>query len=433
MYVGVWALLPEMENEGLEKALNRYREAGFEHIIIPGGVTDVHPEHYRGTSIDPMKTIAPSEAVYASGAKTRRDVIKAVTDHGLVYDLVVGVGGQSGLIEKYPHVANTDIFGERSSIMMCLNNPDGRNFILGQIEDILSHYDVYGVELDVIYVDHHTRMTVKPDPPPALYPLHHLAPDNCFCEHCMKLAGEKGLNVEGLRKTVMRLVQASKKLSYDRFKRYTDTFRGMYDVVRFLLDYPELVDWLRFRCDTITQFTADVKDIARGIDPKLVVSVDTLSPSFSWTMGQDYRSLSKVADHLKLLLFTRCIGAREAKPLRPLMKAIPEASDEEIMDLLYRMWGFQGPRTLDEFAGGGVDPANTYYQVRCAKEETGFSYPIVAGIGASESASPEHVKKGVEMAFKAQADGVCVHTWYGGTDPKSIAAVGEALKELGIR
>lgn len=96
-------------------------------------------------------------------------------------------------------------------------------YTLARIKDILeNHDDVVGLELDGLYIDMHQRMVNRRGQPGAFYPLHHIAPESCFCKHCRRLAKEEDIEINLIEKTVRELTRISLDPSHEIFYKIFD-------------------------------------------------------------------------------------------------------------------------------------------------------------------------------------------------------------------
>lgn len=420
-YIGVWTSKNEMLQIGYKKALEFYAECGITAIIV--GYEGAHPEYYsRLRKIPPIR--------WEETPPTLKDVCDMAEELGLGVEVVIDPKS-SELARNFPEVAVVDVLGNRSSSISCPSNPDVMEYVLARVRDVAENYEgIVGLELDGLYIDMHPRMTNPYGQPGALYPLHHVAPESCFCEHCIRLAREEGVNIELIRKTVRELTELSLKSSPEAFYRFHDVFRGAYDMVRFLLEYPELVEWLNFRCRIVERALKIIWETIKSINPKLIVSDDMLPPAWSWSIGQDYRRHKSYCDYYKIIFFHRRTGSFEVNPLIAIKDKIPSIPEEDIMDLFKRLTGYEGPLSFAIFSQYGFPPVNVYYEVRKAREEVGADYPLIAGIVGDAPATPSDIEAAMIMAAKGGADGFCLHTWYGRTTPSNYAAFGNKGREL---
>ena len=440
-YVGVWAVFEEDFEEGLENAFKQYKDAGIRHVMY-GGIAhafDVHDEFYKETCIDPHLQIEYEEKK-GDLFGTKKNLINSdykelnalANKYGLSLDFDLTPGVSDPIVEAYPHTAVVDIEGKRSKHWMCPSNNDVRQYFYGRTEDILRHNQgIKEVELDVVSIDFYDPQVVPDWVLPELAPLRQLAIGNCFCDDCVRKAINAGLNVEKIKEEIRVIYKEATTLTYEQFRNQADTMRGLFDIVRFILKHPSLIDWLNFRATAVDDFVHGINKVIKSIDPNIIISSDLVAPSFSWTLGQLYSNQPRITDITKLMLYHKRIGTFEAKPLKRIQKAIPEIKDEELLDQYYRLKGFSGPYSFKEFEEQGIRVENVYYEVKKAKLEVGNNHKIIAGLVGDPPATPDDVKQAVKMAHKAGADGYMLHLWYGNAPKENTIAFGEQLRELG--
>ena len=359
--------------------------------------------------------------------------METAAEHGI--DLVVNLtpGVSEPIVRAYPAVAVRNMEGDRSPHWMCPSNPDVRNYFYGRALDILAHQrSVREIELDVVSIDFYDPQVVPEWVTPELSPLKELAAGSCFCDHCQKKATEAGLDIPRVIAQIKDVGRQANDLSYENFKGVADAYRGVFDIVRLILRHAELVRWLDFRGTLVDDFVRGIRGAIQRTGRDVLVTSDFCSPSFSWKLGQIYANQPSVTDAIKLMLYHRRIGSFEVKPLRNISRAIPLAKESEILDQYYRLKGFSGPGTFEEFAARGIDVENVYYEVKKAKRETNREYPIIAGLVGDPPATAKDVREAVEAAFRGGADGYMLHQWYHGTPKENVEAFGEKLKELGV-
>lgn len=440
-YVGVWAIFDEDYEEGLEKAFNRYKEAGITHIMYAGiaHTFAVHEEYYQNTIIDPWIQI-DFEKNQGDLFGTKSHLINSNFDeiyllankYGLSLDFDITPGVSEPIVKEYPSTAVVDIEGRRSGHWMCPANPDVKEYFYKRVEDILKHHQmIKEVELDVVSLDFYDPQVVPDWVLPELYPLRQLAIGNCFCQYCVGKAENQGLNLKKIREKIKTIYNEAITLNYEQFKKQTDTMRGLFDIVRFIINHPELIDWLKYRASVVEDFILGIRKLVKAIDPTIIISNDLVAPSFSWTLGQLYSNQHRLTDMSKLMLYHKRIGSFEVKPLKRIQKAIPEIDDQELMEQYYRLKGFSGPLSLAQFEKEGIDVENVYYEVRKAKMEVGQGHDVIAGLVGDLPATPDDVRAAVKMAHQGGADGYMLHLWYHNAPKENIVAFGEQLRELG--
>jgi len=403
---------------GYERALEFYAECGVTTVVV--GYAGAHPNYYK--NLDLPITVGEETS------PTLGDTCKMAEDVGIDVEVVIDPKCTS-ITTKAPEIAIKDVLGNRSSIA-CPSNPKVISYVQARVRDILENYEVIGVELDGAYIDMHPRMTNRRGQPGALYPHHHVAPESCFCDHCRALAKEEGVDIDRIERTVRKLTKFSLRSSPRIFRRVFDTFRGQYDMVRFILKHPALVEWLNFRCRIISRFLERIKETVKSVDPKLTLSHDMLPPTWAWSIGQDYARQKIYCDNYKIIFYNKRTGSFEVNPLIAIKDKMLAVDEDDIIELFKRLVGYEGPVSITYFSQHGFPPINVYYELRKAREEVGPKYKLIAGIVGDAPASPNDVEEAVTMAAKGGANGFCLHTWYGRTTPSNYAAFGNKAREL---
>ena len=417
-YIGVWTSRKDMLQMEYKRALEFYAECGITTIIV--GYLGSHAEYYRHIDL-PVVTSKEEPP-------TLRDICKMAGDVGIKVEVVVEPKCMS-LAKRAPEISVVDVFGNRGNIG-CLSHPKVISYVQARIRDILENHKVMGIELDGAYIDMHPRMTNPRGQPGALYPYHHVAPESCFCKYCRSLAKEEGIDIDRIEETVKKITKISLELSSRNFYRAFDTFRGQYDMIRFIMKYPELIDWLNFRCKVISRFLEQIKRTVKAIDPNLTVSHDMLPPTWSWSIGQDYAGQKDYCDNYKIVFYHKRVGSFEVNPLIAIRDKIPDVNEDDIIELYKRLVGYEGPPSITYFSQHGFPSTNIYYELRKAREEVGPDYKLIAGIVGDAPATPTDIEEAIIMAAKGGADGFCLHTWYGRTPPSNYAAFGNKAREL---
>lgn len=417
-YIGVWTSRDDMLQMGYKEALEFYAKCGITTIVV--GYEGGHPDYYKSLNL-PI-------SFGQERSPTLKDTCRMAKDAGINVEVVIDPKCIS-ITEKFPEMSIRDVFGNRGSIA-CPSNPKVISYVQARVRDILENYEVIGIELDGAYIDMHPRMTNPRGQPGALYPHHHIAPESCFCDCCRTFAKKEGVDIDRIEKTVKRITRFSLNSSLRNFHMVFDTFRGGYDMIRFILKHPEIVEWLNFRCKIISRFLEEIRETIKSVDPKLTLSHDMLPPTWSWSIGQDYASQKIYCDNYKIIFFNKRTGSFEVNPLIAIIDRMPEVNPDDVIDLFKRLVGYEGPASITYFSQHGFPPINVYYELRKARKEVGPRHKLIAGIGGDAPASPKDVEEAVAMAAKGGADGFCLHTWYGGTPPSNYAAFGNKAWEF---
>jgi len=437
-YIGVWAIYDEDFLEGLEIAFKRYVDAGIKHIMY-GGIAhtfDVHKKFFKNTCIDPYIEIE-YERTRGDIFGTKKNLINSdyrkiqtlAKKNRLSIGLNITPGVSEPIIEMYPNVAVKDINGRKSKHWMCPSNKDVRAYFLGRIKDILMNYEeINEVELDVIGLDFYDPQVVPDWIIPELYPLRQFAINNCFCDSCIERARKSGLDIDKVVNEILSINQQAKSLTYNNFRNLHDSYRCVFDAIRFFVDRPNLINWIKFRSEIIESFVSDIKNLVKGINPNILISNDLVSPSFSWQLGQIYSQQTDITDITKLMIYHKRIGSFESKPLRKLQNFIPQIREEELLDQYYLLKGFKGPNTLKRFEEEGLNVESIYYETRKAKLEVGKKHRLIVGICGDPPTTGEDIFNAIRMAKNGGANGYMLHLWYGNSPKENIDKFGDSLR-----
>jgi len=100
------------------------------------------------------------------------------------------------LAAENPECAIENIFGVRDPTWLCPNNPNSRKYLLALIEDIISNYDVNGLELESLVFS-----SLLPHPRGlAVDALTDVLLKICFCDNCRRMAENMGYDRELIEK-----------------------------------------------------------------------------------------------------------------------------------------------------------------------------------------------------------------------------------------
>lgn len=439
-YVGAWPIFDEDYDEGLENAFRRYQEAGIKHLMYAGiaHTFDVNPEFYKQTKIDPHIQIDFEKnqgdlfgTKYQLITSDFSEVRKIAQKYDVNLEINITPGVSEPIVEAYPDVAVVDIDGNKSKHWMCPSNPDVRAYFQGRVEDIIRHNaGIREVELDVVSIDFYDPQVVPDWVLPELNPLGRLAIGNCFCPHCVEKAVRQGIDVNNIKAEIKEINKEATTLTYQKFKDLSDSYRGVFDIVRYLLKHQNLLTWLKFRSTLVNDYVASFRSFLKKVNPNILLSSDLVAPSFSWTLGQIYADQPQLTDLTKIMFYHKRIGGFESKPLKRIQNAIPQIKDAEILDQYYRLKSFSGPYDMADFTANGIDVENIYYEVKKAKLEVG-PHPIIAGLVGDPPTTTEDIRQAVTEAVKGGADGFMLHLWYHNAPKENIVAFGDQLRKLG--
>jgi hypothetical protein len=165
----------------------------------------------------------------------------------------------------------------------CPNNPDAVRTSLSHLERLLTNYDFDGVFLDKI------RFPSPANGLPEVF--------SCFCNHCRKAAERRGLDLCEVQRLLIDIQHQSLPNSSSNYS----PFPGASWMDILLKNYPLLQEFIRFRCDSITNVVEKVNALTTRIGKK--IALDVYSPALAPLVGQDLPVISKYAEWVKPMIY----------------------------------------------------------------------------------------------------------------------------------
>ncbi|HDH07072.1 MAG TPA: hypothetical protein ENF87_01755, partial [Thermoproteales archaeon] len=257
------------------------------------------------------------------------DFIKAVKDAGLRVHVVWAVFRVEGILKKPKYLAE-DPLGRKHVWFNsgCPNNPEIRKNILLKIENVITSYDVDGVILDGV------RFA---SPGSGLE-----AFATCFCENCKEKMEEYGFNYNYLKSSVKGLLKNFYNI--DLLKKWVNAYTCTSStLIHLFIEYPGIVDWLKFRQLSIEEFIRDVRNLVKSYSDKIELGGYVFTPLLAPFVGQNYEMLWKYLDVVKPMIYrlgrgVACLNFELAKVAQDLIKW-NNLSEEESLNLVYKFFG----------------------------------------------------------------------------------------------
>lgn len=219
----------------------------------------------------------------------------------------------------------------------------------------------------------------------------------CTCGACKATAADMGYDMDAM---IADLKQTRRHLQNLDGKRLGEVVRlgfGFFDVLHALGIGAGVLDWIRFRCDLVvdnlTRFRAAVHSAAPGVR----FGTDTYPASMALTAGHDYLRWDRMADFASPLVshISAFVCNTFIEWARFLQAEVPDLAEEDALQLVYRLLGYDGmglPATVAAF--GADEPATLAYRIPTADlvirdlvkarlylPEAVPSYPIIHGEG----------------------------------------------------
>jgi len=219
----------------------------------------------------------------------------------------------------------------------------------------------------------------------------------CTCSSCTATAAEMGYDMEKMVADLKLTRENLRKLDGKRLGEVVRLGFGFFDVVHALGMRSGVLDWFRFRCDLVVQNLSRFKKAVHDASPKTLFGTDTYPASMSMVAGHDYFRWGEMADFASPLVshISAFVCNTYIEWAKFLMAEIPNLVEEDALQLVYRLLGYDGmglPETIEAF--GADEPATLAYRIPTADlvlrdlvkaklylPDDMPSYPIIHGEG----------------------------------------------------
>jgi hypothetical protein len=235
--------------------------------------------------------IKPARAKQFEGLDILEGVCKEAKKKGIqVYAVLNCLVNQAALRRK-PEYAQINSGGEKSDKLfpfMCFNNPSVERYILSLTSDILSNYDVAGIELEKLHYS-----VSSPFKTGNL---------TCFCQHCRAEARNQGINLDGVKRRLIFFPKPFGEPQRIMEASGGNPFSFSLKALRSWSSLLGLSSWLQHRRHMVSEISGRVMIASRQASADAAVGIDLCPSEISWIAGHDYRSLGKNLDCLYPLI-----------------------------------------------------------------------------------------------------------------------------------
>ncbi len=338
-------------------------------------------------------------------------------------------------IENWLRVLTVDLDGKAGSVA-CWNHPDYRDYWRRIVDDMFGHYALDGFMVGAERVGPLSRLLFRGETP------------TCFCEHCVKRAESKGINVERARQGFRELHVFITAMQKGGVSPSDGVFTTM---LRHFIRWPELLAWEREWAlaleDAVKMLSSTVKAAKPGAITGRHVDHQQTSWDFLYRAAVSYGEMATTVDFIKPVVYHEItsprvrqwfVGAAHRSFLR-------ELSEPQTLDLFYALTGNNPTKepALTDMMTHGFSPGYVHRETKRCVDGVAGKALVYPGIGFD---IPMHLPEGprrimpereenvtfaVKRAFEARANGIVVCREYQEMRLKNLRAVGKALRELG--
>lgn len=378
---GVNALLlgTHKDYESSKKYSRRTRSEKRRFVELDGFNFDIKLEYYKRTKIKPIKTEIEE--------LKNRDIFKEVSSSAKNMGLKVFalIEHRFPNVDKYKDLFMRAINGNKIPKVLCHNNPEILRFYKCMIDNLDSEYNLDGFCLAL--VDHYALYGFKSltdELADSLgieqFPIPELGL-SCFCDTCVCEAEKMGIDVEKVKKGLMKSIRIGYIPKKVEKMVYAD------DAMRFLQEVPEFLVWLSFRSSRMEKLHKELYKYIKSKNSNYEVGLDIYGAREDWKYQMRFDKLVKYCDWIKPMFYSSVTEV----PLEP------------------------------EQIGEGV---------KVAKELSGK--PIFPGISCLIDNDKMKIRNSFNCAIKNNADGVVLSWDYALISNSNMRLIKDIMKRLDL-
>jgi hypothetical protein len=293
--------------------------------------------------------------------------------------------------DVYPEHALCDLQGEpldrryaRWGMGLCPSRPALNEWTRQCLVHAVRNYGVSGLCVD------HARY-------PAPANLHALW--SCGCPDCQRGAGELGYSFAALRQGLGKWRDRVRALTPARLRALAQARPAAAELLTWLGDGGVVLEWLQCRARLLARPMAAFRQAVReAAGAACVFGADVFPPSAALLGGHEYDEWERGVDFLTggasfggVVGWATCVPSAVGEWGRALLRAVPGAAEEDVVALLWRLFGYDDlalPRRLPGQPGDEL-PLEEIYAREVARLRASSSgavplYPPVTATGDAE-------------------------------------------------
>lgn len=256
MYCYPW----DLEDEGLEESIGRLAgEIGVDGINVSATTSEIR--ELRGREIGGRRTFVspaaahfhPDKSLYdnhrirpipAAWMKARNPlerITKVAKKENIFVRASFCVNRGRALVERFPHAACINMFGDPSTYCLCPEHPDVQQYASTVIDDLFRNYPIDAVELTEFeypsYLEVQDEYTISLEHPDFLHEAVH---NWCFCPACQQGAAASGVDLPSVRAYLLGCLDAEYSINSKQIEKVHQS--------------PEIEAFLAFRAKSVAGF-----------------------------------------------------------------------------------------------------------------------------------------------------------------------------------
>jgi len=283
---------------------------------------------------------------------------------------------------EFPDCMQQDIYGNRLGKLICFNNPDAREYVVGLFADLTTNYDVDYIQTCLIPFNSGRGGSHE-----AIRVLGTVL-GGCFCNSCEKAAQKSGIDFFKVKEALKPLADSITRPTLEQSHENALLNASNTTATMVLMENPELYQWLLFRRDSLKSFFKDIHDKIHSIRDNIDLRLNAYVSSNQELSGLDLRALKPHLDSVRSSDYSEQSGNMSQLEFK-------------------RRW---------------------LMSVRWA---IGDEMPFLSAIGVRPKATPEIIRQGVIVSAECGVDGLTMGH-YDGASFKNLKAIKEGLELVDI-
>ncbi len=288
---------------------------------------------------------------------------------------------------EFVSVVQRDIHGRPAGQLICPNNPVAMAYLTALFSDLVKNYDLDFVQT-CLRPFSAGQPTASANPTQRII---QLVNGTCFCDSCVTAAKAEGFDLKAAQRAMMPLAEklgrGNEDLAGAHYLALLKASNTSPEAI--LLQHPEIFDFMKFRCASMTRMFARVQDTVKGIRPKVDVRLNAFIYDYWELAGIEFGQLTPHLGSIRSSNYDEQAGRKDAlERKRQFLLAVRAAAGDDIL--------------------------------------------FLSSIGIRPNATPELVREGVRISSECGADGLSLGH-YDGAPLRLLEAIGDGMREADVR
>lgn len=234
-----------------------------------------------------------------------RDWLQELIDGGRKRGMTTGVELSHSWVDaeqaaaEYPDCLQRDIYGRPLGELLCPNHLDLRAYGIALYVDLVTHYDVDYIQTCLrLFSPGRALAPAAPFASAEAARLAGLSLGGCFCEQCGAAAARRGLDWQAI---VDRLRWLADGFDSHNARQAFDLrllLHGSTSATELVAEIPELYEFVRFRCESVTSFFGAIYEAAHQARPGIDIRLNRTA-GIDVHQGLDTKNVCRFMDSVR--------------------------------------------------------------------------------------------------------------------------------------